>query len=78
MGTWFTNEPFIKNVLGVGPDVIGMLKDNKQVYQYKGKTVNLKQIASNYIRFDTPGDIFGSITVRTKKHRIGVYPVYYS
>ena len=37
MDTWFTNEPFIKNVLGVGLDVIGMLKDNKQMYHYKGK-----------------------------------------
>ena len=76
MDTWFTNEPFIKNVLGVGLDVIGMLKDNKQVYHYKGKLVNLKQIASNYIRFNTPGDIFGSIVVRTKKHRIPVKLVF--
>lgn len=76
MDTWFTNEPFIKNVLGVGLDVIGMLKDNQQLYRYKGKLVNLKQIASNYIRFDTPGDIFGSITVKTKKHRIPVKLVF--
>ena len=76
MDTWFTNEPFIKNVLGVGLDVIGMLKDNKQMYHYKGKFVNLKQIASNYIHFETPGDIFGSITVRTKKHRIPVKLVF--
>ena len=30
----------------------------------------------SYIRFDTPGDIFGSITVRTKKHRIPVKLVF--
>ena len=60
----------------MGLDVIGMLKGNKQVYRYKGKLVNLKQIASNYIRFDTPGDIFGSITVRTKKHHIPVKLVF--
>lgn len=76
MDTWFTNEPFIKNVRSVGLDAIGMLKDNKQMYHYKGKLVNLKQIASNYIRFDTPGGIFGSITVRTKKHRIPVKLVF--
>lgn len=76
MDTWFTNEPFIKNVLDVGLDVIGMLKDNRQMYRYKGNLVNLKQIASNYIRFDTPGDLFGSITVRTKKHRIPVKLVF--
>lgn len=29
MDTWFTNEPFINNILGEGLDVIGMLKDNK-------------------------------------------------
>ena len=76
LDTWFTDEPFIKNGLGVGLDVIGMLKDNKQVYHYKGKLVNLKQIASNYIRFNTPDDIFGSITVRPKKHRIPVKLVF--
>lgn len=76
MDTWFTNEPFIKNVLGAGLDAIGMLKDNKQMYRYKGKLVNLKQIAANYIRFDTPGDIFGSITVRTKKYGIPVKLVF--
>lgn len=53
-----------------------MLKDNKQMYRYKGKLVNLKQIAANYIRFDTPGDIFGSITVRTKKYGIPVKLVF--
>lgn len=76
MDTWFTNEPFIKNVLGVGLDVIGMLKDNKQMYCYKGRLVNLKQIALNHIHFDTQGDLFGSITVRTKKHHIPVKLVF--
>ena len=28
MDTWFTNEPFIANILAEGLDVIGMLKDN--------------------------------------------------
>ncbi len=76
MDTWFTNEPFIKNVLGEGLDVIGMLKDNKQMYHYRGKLVNLKQIASNYIRFNTPDDIFGSVVVRTKKYHIPVKLVF--
>lgn len=76
MDTWFTNEPFIKSVLGEGLDVIGMLKDNKQMYRYRGKLVNLKQIALNYIRFNTPGDIFGSVMVRTKKHNIPVKLVF--
>ena len=34
MDTWFTNEPFIANILAEGLDVIGMLKDNKQYYIY--------------------------------------------
>ena len=32
MDTWFTNEPFIANILAEGLDVIGMLKDNKQYF----------------------------------------------
>lgn len=31
MDTWFTNEPFIKRILGCGLDVIGMLKNNRQI-----------------------------------------------
>lgn len=76
MDTWFTNEPFIKNVLGVGLDVIGMLKDNSQMYHYKGKLVNLKQLASHFVRSDTPADLLGSVIVRTKKHRIPVKLVF--
>lgn len=37
MDAWFTNEPCIANILAEGLDVIGMLKDNKQSYIYKGK-----------------------------------------
>ncbi len=76
MDTWFTNEPFIKNILGAGLDVIGMLKDNKQMYHYKGKLVNLKQLASHFVRFGTPADLFGSVVVQTKKHRIPVKLVF--
>ena len=32
MDTWFTNEPFIKRILGCGLDVIGMLKNSRQMY----------------------------------------------
>lgn len=76
MDTWFTNEPFIQNILGIGLDVIGMLKDNKQMYHYKGKLVNLKQLASHFVRFDTPTDLLGSVIVRTKKHHIPVKLVF--
>lgn len=76
MDTWFTNEPFIKNVLGAGLDVIGMLKDNKQMYYYREKLANLKQLASHFVRFDTAADLLGSVTVRTRKHRIPVKLVF--
>lgn len=36
MDTWFTNEPFIKRILGCGLDVIGMLKNNRQMYHFNG------------------------------------------
>ena len=44
--TWFTNEPFIKKVVDEGIGVIGMLKDNRQRYYYKGRLYNLKQLAA--------------------------------
>lgn len=76
MDTWFTNEPFIHNVQDIGLDVIGMLKDNKQMYRYKGKLVNLKQLASHFVRFDTADDLLGSVIVRTKKYNIPVKLVF--
>ena len=76
MDTWFTNEPFIKNILDVGLDVIGMLKDNRQMYHYRGKLVSLKQLASHFVRFDTPEDLLGSVIVRTKKQHIPVKLVF--
>lgn len=65
MDTWFTNEPFIKDVVAEGVDIIGMLKDNKQRYWYKEKQYNLKQLAM-FVDFNTPGNIFGSVCVKTK------------
>ena len=76
MDTWFTNEPFIRNVLDVGLDVIGMLKDNKQMYHYKGKLVNIKQLAAHFVHFDTSDDLFGSVIIRTRKHHIPVKLVF--
>lgn len=75
MDTWFTNEPFIHAVLGEGLDVIGMLKDNRQQYFYKGKLLGLKGLA-RYIQADPLHSIFGSVFVYTKKYRIPVKLVY--
>ena len=71
MDTWFTNEPFIKDVAAEGIDVIGMLKDNKQRYHYRGRLYNLKQL-TKFVRFDAESQIFGSVCVTTMYHRIPV------
>lgn len=75
MDTWFTNEPFIKDVIQEGIDVIGMLKDNKQRYFYKGKRYDLRQLAM-FVDFSRPGNIFGSVYVRTGRHGIPVKLVF--
>lgn len=76
MDTWFTNEPFIKRLLDEGLDTIGMLKDNKQMYHYGRKLVNLKYLAAHHVRFTGNGDLPGSVVVRTKKERIPVKLVF--
>lgn len=75
MDTWFTNEPFIKKVLDEGIGVIGMLKDNRQRYYYKGRLYNLKQLAT-LMDFYRPCSIFGSVCVKTMKYGIPVKLVY--
>ena len=70
MDTWFTNEPFIKNVLDVGLDIIGMLKNNQQMYHYKGKLYNLNNLATRFARMNVPDDILGSVVVRTRREHI--------
>ncbi|HOO79409.1 MAG TPA: transposase [Lachnospiraceae bacterium] len=75
MDTWFTNEPFIDKVLALGVDVIGMLKDNKQFYFYKGHKCNLKQLGK-LVSFSKPGNILYSICVETGKQRIPVKLVF--
>lgn len=66
MDTWFTTEPMLKNILETGLDVIGMVKQLKQMYIYKGKLYTLPQL-QKFMRMETPGDIFGSLRVTTKK-----------
>lgn len=76
MDTWFTNEPFIRQVTELGLDVIGMLKDNKQMYHYHGKLLNLKAIAAHHVRFNVNRDVLGSIVVATRYNRIPVKLVF--
>ena len=76
MDTWFTNEPFIKRIMEIGLDVIGMLKNNKQMYHYKGKLYNLDSLAAYFANMNHPGDILGSVVVRTRKEHIPVKIVF--
>ena len=76
MDTWFTNEPFIKNIMAEGLDVIGMLKNNKQMYHYKGKLYGLDSLAAYFARMGVPGDILGSAVVTTRYEHIPVKIVF--
>lgn len=75
MDTWFTNESFINSILGEGLDVIRMRKDNKQLYNYQGRLYNLKAL-SKLVAFNGVGNVFGSITITTKKSNIPVKLVF--
>ena len=76
MDTWFTNEPFIKRLLDIGLDTIGMLKDNKQKYYLGKKLVDLKYLAVHCVHFTVCDDLLGSIIVQTRKENIPVKLVF--
>lgn len=76
MDTWFTNEPFIKRILDCGLDVIGMLKNNKQMYHFHGKLYDLNGLATYFARMNAVGDILGSVVVRTRRENIPVKLVF--
>lgn len=65
MDTWFTTEPMIKAILGEGLEVIGMVKQLKQRYTYKGRHYTLSEL-QKFVRFNNMGNIFGSLCVTTK------------
>ena len=65
MDTWFTTEPMIASILAEGLDVIGMVKQLKQRYHYKGRKYTLPEL-QKFVRFDGARNIFGSICVTTK------------
>lgn len=66
MDTWFTAEPMIKSILAKGLDVIGMVKQLKQRYNYKGKAYTLPEL-QKFVSFDGAKNMFGSLCVTTKK-----------
>lgn len=65
MDTWFTTEPMIKEILNTGIDAIGMVKQLKQRYAYRGKQYKLPEL-KKFVSFEGAGNIFGSLVVTTK------------
>lgn len=65
MDTWFTTEPMIKSILSKGLDVIGMVKQLSQRYNYKDKAYTLPELRK-FVTFDGARSIFGSLCVTTK------------
>ena len=65
MDTWFTTEPFIKSILELGLDVIGMVKQLNQHYQFNGKTYTLPEL-QKFVDYNGASNIFGSLYVTTK------------
>ena len=65
MDTWFTTEPMLRSVLGTGLDVIGMVKQLKQRYTYKGRKYTLHELKKK-VCFEGAKNIFGSLVVNTK------------
>ena len=65
MDSWFTTEPFIKNILDLGLDTIGMVKQLNQRYFYNGKAYTLNKL-KKLVDYRSSSNIFGSLRVTTK------------
>lgn len=65
MDTWFTTEPMLKEILLLGIDAIGIVKQLKQRYTYYGKQYTLPEL-KRFVRFEGAKNIFGSLVVTTK------------
>ena len=75
MDSWFTTEPFVKQLSTLGISVIGMVKDLKQRYTYNGRRYTLSKLAS--IAMDkNAAKQYRSLLVRTGKHDIPVRIVF--
>ena len=64
MDTWFTNEPMIKNLRGIGLHVIGMVKSNYR-YCHNGQLMKLDEIRK-CLRSGNKSDIIGSSLCETQ------------
>lgn len=65
MDSWFTTAPIPKEILGIGLDVVGMVKQLKQRYLYQGKSYTLSQLRK-FMRHENAVNIFGSVLVHTR------------
>lgn len=65
MDTWFTNEPLIKELLHLGLNTIGMVKELKQTYTYNGRKYRLHEL-KKFVKFNNAHNVFGSLVVKTK------------
>ena len=55
----------LTRILACGIDVIGMVKQLKQRYSYRGKSYTLSELRK-FVRFESGKNIFGSVVVTTK------------
>lgn len=55
----------IKEIIETGIDAIGMVKQLKQCYTYKGKQYKLPEL-KKFVSFEGARNIFGSLVVTTK------------
>ena len=65
MDTWFTTEPMLREILKTGIGAIGMVKQLKQRYTYRGRQYTLPDL-KKFVDFSGAGNIFGSLVVTTK------------
>ena len=75
MDSWYANEPLIQKIKELGLDVIGMVKNGRQTYSYKGKRYTLKEL-SVIAKSGDSRKRKASIVVYTSKYNIPVRIVF--
>lgn len=65
MDAWFTTEHFIQRIKSLGLDVIGMVKQLRQRYDYNGRLLNLRKLFQS-IPNKNRGDILCTAIVKNK------------
>ena len=64
MDSWFTQAPLLRELMGKGLHVIGMIKDMKQRYLLGGKRLNLQELYAMLPK-NNGAEILGSLIVKT-------------